>query len=451
MMAPASSSSRWPARAAYVAAAIFTLASGGTNLIYGWQKGADLAGSVVWAGVSLGAAIIFALSWPATIKSLEARRWSAAAMSIVALLLAGSYSVTAALGSASGGRANAAATETAMMEARSKAQSSYDAAKAELDVLAAAKPAAELQSLIEGAKAQLAKLPAARSVAEVEASLRATQREPQRYGCALINGSMAMSCPKLDGELARAQQRERLTAKIAGWTADIGQADQRQADRRARLKADMDRASGELAKIQPARVANSDAKALARFLLAVGIDATPDRLNDLLVLLAVVMIESGGGLSLALGMALSAAPVVPDRDQQASPPVVPDRPAVPTDASPAHPEAAVVGASGPPPGPASEILIGTQRSAAAPQSISPGVGRARQVVPDRSAVLETSQVRFLAMVRDHGGQTIMGQRAIAEALGISKTQVARLLSELSATGRIGVEVGRRGTAVRLIS
>ena len=98
MMAPASSSSRWPARAAYVAAAIFTLASGGTNLIYGWQKGADLAGSVVWAGVSLGVAIIFALSWPATIKSLEARRWSAAAMSIVALLLAGSYSVTAALG-----------------------------------------------------------------------------------------------------------------------------------------------------------------------------------------------------------------------------------------------------------------------------------------------------------------------------------------------------------------
>ena len=116
---------------------------------------------------------------------------------------------------------------------------------------------------------------------------------------------MAMSCPKLDGELARAQQRERLTTKIAGWTADIGQADQRQADRRARLKADMDRASGELAKIQPARVANSDAKALTRYLGALGLDVTPDRLNDLLVLLAVLMIESGGGLALALGLTLS--------------------------------------------------------------------------------------------------------------------------------------------------
>ncbi len=64
--------SPWPARCAYLSASIFTVASGGTNLIYGWQKGTDLAGSLVWAGVSTGVAIIFALSWPATIKSFEA-------------------------------------------------------------------------------------------------------------------------------------------------------------------------------------------------------------------------------------------------------------------------------------------------------------------------------------------------------------------------------------------
>ena len=34
----------------------------------------------------------------------------------------------------------------------------------------------------------------------------------------------------------------------------------------------------------------------------------PDRLNNLLVLLAVVMIEAGGGLSLAVGMALVGPP-----------------------------------------------------------------------------------------------------------------------------------------------
>jgi hypothetical protein len=60
-----------------------------------------------------------------------------------------------------------------------------------------------------------------------------------------------------------------------------------------------------LASIQPARIANSDAKALARYLGALGLEIGPDQLNDLLVLLAVVMIEAGGGLSLAIGMALS--------------------------------------------------------------------------------------------------------------------------------------------------
>ena len=55
-------------------------------------------------------------------------------------------------------------------------------------------------------------------------------------------------------------------------------------------------------------MANSDAKALARHLAAIGLDITADRLNDLLVLLAVLMIEAGGGVSLALGIALSAAP-----------------------------------------------------------------------------------------------------------------------------------------------
>lgn len=43
-------------------------------------------------------------------------------------------------------------------------------------------------------------------------------------------------------------------------------------------------------------------------MLAIGLDFTPDRLNDLLVLLAVLMIEAGGGLSLSMGMALGRSP-----------------------------------------------------------------------------------------------------------------------------------------------
>ena len=97
------------------------------------------ATSIVWSGVAGAVAIVFALSWPALIRSVDAKRYSAALIALVAMLLSGAYSVTAALGSASGGRANAAATETATTDARTKAQNAYDTAKAELDALAVAR------------------------------------------------------------------------------------------------------------------------------------------------------------------------------------------------------------------------------------------------------------------------------------------------------------------------
>src|SRR6476660_8755619 len=177
MLIATTTASPWPGRCAYISATIFIAASGATNVVYGWSKGDSLATSLVWAGVAGAVAIVFALSWPALIRSVDAKRWSAALISLVALVLAGTYSVTAALGSAAGGRANAAATETATTDARTKAQAAYDAAKAELDALTTGKPASDLQALIDAAKAELAKLPPGRSVAELEALMRnASQR-----------------------------------------------------------------------------------------------------------------------------------------------------------------------------------------------------------------------------------------------------------------------------------
>jgi hypothetical protein len=300
---PTTAAGIWPARLCYAAAGIFSLASGGTNLVYGWQKGSDLPSSLAWAGVSAGVAIVFALSWPATIKSLEARHFSAACMSLVALMLAGSYSMAAALGSASAGRANAAATEAAITDERAKAQAAYDAARGELEALNTTKPATELQDLIEGTKAELSKVPSTRTVAELEALMK--------RGCparSALNGQAKVACPKYDVELARAWERSRLTARVAELTKDAERAEQRHAERRDRAQAAMDKAAAELASMRPAKMANSDAKALARYITAVGLDVTPDRLNDLLVLLAVLMIEAGGGLSLAIGMALQTVP-----------------------------------------------------------------------------------------------------------------------------------------------
>jgi hypothetical protein len=82
-------------------------------------------------------------------------------------------------------------------------------------------------------------------------------------GCTADKAAQRVMCPAMEAELARSRQGEK-------------------------LKIEMAHAEAELAKIQPAKVANSDAKALARYTAALGFDIGPDRLNDLLVLLAVL-------------------------------------------------------------------------------------------------------------------------------------------------------------------
>jgi drug/metabolite transporter (DMT)-like permease len=123
---------RWPPRAAYLAAAVFLGASGAINLTYGWAKGSDIPSSLTWAAVSVAVAITFALTWPALIRSVDAKRWSAALVALAALVLAGGYSITAALGSAAGSRYNAASVEQSATETPKRAQAAYDDSRAAL-------------------------------------------------------------------------------------------------------------------------------------------------------------------------------------------------------------------------------------------------------------------------------------------------------------------------------
>jgi hypothetical protein len=225
--------SPWPGRCAYISATIFIAASGATNIVYGWSKGDSLATSLVWAGVAGAVAIVFSLAWPAVIRSLDQKRWGAALIAFVALALSGAYSVTAALGSATGGRANAAAAETATNSARAKAQSAYDAARRDLDALAVAKPAGELRSLLEATQAELARLQPSRPLVELEALDR---RHPGRE-CGMENGTGRWLCHRPGPyavELARARQKERLQAKVGALVEDAGKAaDRLQAQRAA--------------------------------------------------------------------------------------------------------------------------------------------------------------------------------------------------------------------------
>jgi hypothetical protein len=352
--------SAWPARFAYGAAALFSAASGITNLLYGIAKGTDFGTSLVWGTVSVAVSVVFALSWPAVILSADRKQWSRAAMALIALLLTGTYSVSAALGSAMGGRANAAIEQKDISDKRAKAQASYDGATTELTALKPSRPVAEVEALVESARPQ----------------------------CRIV---------------VTLNRRDTVCAKPAALTAELGRA-----KRRAELEQKIERARTELANSGPAKLANSDAVALATYLQGLGLPIDAERMNKLLVLLAVLIIECGGGLALAVGMALGdkafAAQTVHRGTVHSNAPPIKEMPAAPIEITPAH----------------------TVHS------------------PTLSA-----RDRLLQMVRDDKGVLRTGHRALGEALGISATRAGQLLKQLAEDGAIRVRAGKTGTVVTL--
>jgi hypothetical protein len=323
------------------------------------------------------------------------------------------------------GRASALIEAKDVEDRKAKAQSTWDASKAELDALTTAKPATDLQTLIDNAKADLAKLSPSRPVAEIEALTRGAAMHPNRGGgCTAVNGSLRMSCPKLEAEKARAAQRDRLTGNIAAWTAEIGQSDRQRTEQREKAKAAMDKAAAELATTGPAKVANSDAVALSAYLQGLGIGIDADRANKLLVLLAVLVIECGGGLALAVGMSLSAAA--------------------------GH--AADTGRSGrtqgertPPDTVGRGLLIpGITKANTCPIQPDTMTGQAADTGPQSPAA-----VRLISLIRERGGVLVGGQRTMAHALGWSKSKTHELLHALAGDGFVQLTTGRTGTVVRL--
>jgi hypothetical protein len=377
MLTPTPAGVNWPARIAYCAAAIFTLASAGTNLNYGISRGADAPSSAVWGAVSVAVSIVFALSWPALIKAVERRRWALVPMSAAALVLTGAYSVTAALGSASGGRANASATEQLMTEQRTRAQTSYAAARAELTTLKPSRSVIELESLLVAAR--------------------------HHGDCAVATITGVLVCPR-----------------NAALMAELGRA-----RRRAELERKMDTAQAELERIAAPKQANSDAAALAGYLTALGLNVQTDAINRLLVLLAVLVVECGGGLALAVGMSLSGAGGHL-RDTEVSGRTLGER--TPTDTADGH-RVLIAGIAKPTTCPAAPDTLPGQTADTRQQS--------------------AAAVRLLGFIRGHGGVLVGGQRTMAQALGWSKSRLHKVLHQLAGQGAVNLITNKTGTVVRL--
>ena len=394
--------SRWPRFLAYTAAATFTLCSAATNLTYGLAKGTDLPTSIIWGAVSVAASIVLALSMPALLSSLARRHWSAAALSLTALALTGTYSVTAALGSAAGTRMTAAIVEADSQDKR-----------------------AFLQSQIATAQRELATLPSARPPAELKAAIAATMAEHRLTNC---------------DDWQRDVKRRGVCVEVGRMKVDLARA-----ERRAELQSTIERAQSKVHNITPARIANTDAAALAGYLNALGIDARQDTLNRWLVILAVLMVECGGGLALAVGLALDGAPgksielsgkqisaraMEPsgtsiDRGQpetaQKAPPLVNE---IASQASLVTASATNRAAGQP------EPLANSAKSQVAP---APSTG---QRLVKRTAERDALRDRIMTTVLTSGGRLVASERALAEMVKGTRGTTRNAVLELLAAGKL---------------
>ena len=386
----------WQARTAYAAAAIFTLASGSANALYGFNKGTDIPSGLVWLVVSIAVTALYTLAWPAF---FQASKLSMRVTALVAIVLAGAYSVTAALGSAAGGRLASAATASDTDSKRARAQASLNSATVELAKLAPSRTTAEL-------KGEIGKLFAA---------------NPTAGNCSVVDGPVSRSiCPKVHALIA----------------------EKGRAQRRAELEGIKTAETAKLDNLGPATVANSDAAALVAFLQALGVTTDTatltDKLNKSLILLAVLIVECGGGLSLAVGMALSESAANAKNTQREhpspTPNVHPHRSPIQNADRSAPEQVNVHPLNGP--------HVGSERS---PIEVLQTMAIERSDRGERSA-----HERVLQALQDRGGVMIGSQGVLGGTFGWSKTRMNDVLHDLADTGLIKLTTGRSGTIARLV-
>jgi hypothetical protein len=229
----------------------------------------------------------------------------------------------------------------------------------------------------------------------------------------------------LTAELGRAHTREALTAKITGWNSEKGTAEQRHADRREKLQTAMDKAAADLTAAKPMKQANSDAAALVGYLAAIGVNATPDTVNKWLVILAVLVVEMGGGLSLAIGMALSDSGVRSGQADRANVQVEQSVNEQPAERPNTAPERTVKNTS----------LVNT----------------IVQVPTLNERRSNAAHERVLSALRAKDGVLFGSQVALGRAFGWSKTRANEVLHQLQDAGRVRLSTSSQGTMVRLVA
>lgn len=366
--------------AVILAGCTFTAASATTNFLYGVGKSPELPQQIVWGAMAVAASVALALAPSVILRAISRRSFFGVLTGLTVLTLFGAFSLTSALGSAFGNRTASQSEVTAIEDARSRLTTAYDAAQVELSTLAATRPIGELEAEI--------------------AKLKAT---PGSNGCT----------KEPDGPISF-----RICRQAGLDSIELGRA-----QRRAELEKASAEAAERLSALPAARIANADATALSAFALKLGIAADAEQVKPWLALLAVLLLEFGGGLCFAVCGQLMA-------DQYDA------KAAERRTAESEMPEEASIAAE-------ASVLDGPLSRAAEELTAAPAtVAIAAQVVADLPG-------RIVAMLKSYGSDLLGSNRTIATALGCSPTEAGEALDGLATAGAVTVTRSKGGDSLRL--
>jgi hypothetical protein len=245
---------------AYSAAALLAVASGATNVLSAIGKHADIGPQLIAASIALAVAGLVTITLPVAIQLVRSRNYAGALIASIAFVLAASFSVTAALGTLGAPRLQAAMTVSHFDSSRSRLDQERNRAVVELGNLASARPASDLNGII------------------------ATK----------LSTPCANGCHKIDGQVST-----RICAEVAALQEEASRA-----NRISALTGTIARIDKEAAQLGSPKIANGDAAALVAVLAVFGIAVDVGAVNVALIVLAVVILECGSGLSLAIAQSM---------------------------------------------------------------------------------------------------------------------------------------------------
>lgn len=371
-------------------AILLVSASASLGAYYGFQVGSHVhvALGIVFAGAALGGEMLKPFAVAQALTALRTREWLQGLACAALALVCVAYSFASELALAAGARGDLAAQRAAAADTRGAIKSRRDRAVSELKSIAPARPADALQPLIDALK----------KTKGANGCIERPQVSAAREACA--------KAAALESEAASFKRRAELETIIAKADAELSKPD-----------------------TQSPGAADPLASVVAAYAAAAGHDVDAEAVTPWLALIPVLFLELGSALSLVVLRATSA----PASSQQTPPGglAVSAGQAREPDPLPMPPE---------------------EQTAASDQTEGEDKSNVQPIRPARKPRgLEEQKIAsaVLAFLAECGGKTFAGQRAIARAVGYSKSRVNEVLNDLAAAGEIAMHPSPQGTALAL--